>query len=95
VPNTDHDQAQLLSSEAALAKNAGRDLEALDLFGRAAELEGRALTQIPDGMQRTWGILAVSHAALLYKAHRYGDAERALREYLARRDLLPFAREQC
>src|SRR2546426_849089 len=85
MPNADHERAQVLSSQAALAKSAGRERE---------ELERIALAQIPDGMQRTWGIIAVSHAALLYKARLYSDAEQALRAYLARKDLLPFAREQ-
>lgn len=43
---------------------------------------------------RTWSILAVSHASLLYRARNFQDAELALYAYLAQRELQGFARRQ-
>ena len=53
------------------------------MFGEAAELEARALAQIPEDKLRTRGILAVSYVALLYKAGELDKAERASYELLA------------
>lgn len=94
MPNKDHERAQSLASDASLALQKGHEAEALDLYLRAAEFEQRALAAIAKTKKRTWNILAVSHASLLYKAQRYEDAEFVLYGYLARRDLLEFYRQQ-
>src|SRR5690606_22724562 len=92
--NKHHEEAQRLAEQASMALQNGQELQARMLYARAADLEEKALAGIAKSKRRTWSILAVSHASLLYKARRYDDAELALYGYLARRDLLDFARHQ-
>ena len=94
MPNRDHDRAQDIASRALIALQQGDESAAMDLYSRAAELEQTAIAALAKTKTRTWNILAVSHASLLYKARRFDDAELALYSYLARRDLLEFARHQ-
>lgn len=89
-----HDRAQTLASEASLALRAGRESEALELYARAAEYEEKAIEATPRTKTRTWNILAVSYASLLYKARLFEDAELVLHAFLAQRDLQAFARRQ-
>lgn len=93
-PNREHDAAQDLAQQALLALQKSQENDAINLYSRAAELEAKALAAIPRNKRRTWNILAVSHASLLYKARQFDEAELALHGYLARRDLLGFARHQ-
>lgn len=89
-----HSAAQDLSGRAALALREGHRKEAEDLFLKAADLEQRALAQVPPEKIRTRGILAVSLASLYFKAHDYAAAERVAAAFLAIPDLLEPARLQ-
>ncbi|MEP7013004.1 MAG: hypothetical protein ABJC13_22000 [Acidobacteriota bacterium] len=78
-----HDQAQELSARAELVRREGDRLAARDLFSQAAAFEGIALREIPSEKRRTRGILAVSYAALLFKAAEYEQAEAEICALLA------------
>jgi hypothetical protein len=94
MTDKNHDRAQKLASEASFALKEGREAEAVKLYARAAEYEQKALEALPRTKARTWNILAVSYASLLYKARLFEDAELVLYAFLAQRDLQTFARRQ-
>lgn len=83
MPNDAHNQAQELSIAAELALRAGDRPEAYRLYAEAAELEREAFTQLPADKPRSRGILAVSYAALLFKAKEYERAEAEIYRILA------------
>lgn len=56
--------------------------------------ERRALALVPRDQVRTWSVLAVSLASLLYKSEAFSDAERAITSLLESEALLPWAREE-
>jgi hypothetical protein len=89
-----HDTAQALASQAAVAARAGERSEALKLYSEAADLERRAFEEIPREKGRTRSILAVSFASMLYKAQRYSEAETALFRLLGESDITDAARVQ-
>jgi hypothetical protein len=72
-----HRRAEALASEAGLAANTGRTEDAGRLFSAAADLEFRALAELPPDRVRTRSVLAVSAVSLLYKAGRLDEAEMA------------------
>ncbi len=84
-----HREAQLFASRATLRVHEGDHGGAQELFSQAADLEIRALEGFSLAKRRTWGILAVSAAALLYKARRYAEAERLLAGALSHDELAP------
>lgn len=92
--NVAHTRAQGLSAEAAATLRAGDVAAARKLYAEAAVLEREALERIPSEKRRTWGAVAVSLAALLYKAKQLHEAELTLYALLANRELLPDARDQ-
>lgn len=94
MPMDRHSRAQELASRAALRLRDGDKTGARDLYSQAADLEVAALQATPAAKPRTWGILAVSASALLYKARRYADAETLLHSLLQHRDLSPDVRTQ-
>ncbi len=94
LPNRDHDQAQEISSAAARLLADGRRADAWAKFSAAADLELRALRHVAPEKRRTWGILAVSAAALLYKARRYDEAENAIYGFLTEREIQPETRRR-
>lgn len=73
---------------------AGNEAAAVMLYRQAAELERRDFEVTPADKPKTRGILAVSHASLLYKARLYGAAAAAVDGYLVMPELLPGARRQ-
>lgn len=87
-----HREAQDLAAQAGLLLRASEGERARELFAHAADLERQALDRIPEGEDRTRGILAVGHVALLYKARRYDDAERHAFAWLAQARLAGSAR---
>lgn len=91
--NKEHQQAQDLSARAALSLQESKIGEARRLFAEAAKLEKAALAKVPAEKARTRGILAVSVAALLYKAGVDG-AEGEIVSLLADTTLTPAARRQ-
>lgn len=90
APN-DHRHAQELSGEAAAALGRGEYAEALRLYREAAVYERRAFVAVPPAKVRTWCLLAVSAASLLYKGREFAEAERFLYLALSRPDLPPWA----
>ncbi len=91
--NPEHEQAQKLSSRAALLKGSNEE-EARRLFARAARMELQALGKIPTDKARTRGILSVSFAALLIKAEDYRAARKELPRLLEDASLSPSSRRQ-
>jgi len=81
--NPEHEQAQKLSSRAALLLQKSKKAEARRLFASAAKLEKEALAKVPSDKARTRGILSVSFAALLIKAEEYGKAQTELPRLMA------------
>lgn len=94
MPTREHEQAQEIAAAAGRLLVTGEVAEARRQYGLAADLELRAVDQVPREKRRTWGILAVSAAALLYKAHRHDEAENAIYSFLVQRDVPPSARQQ-
>lgn len=93
MASSEHDQAQELSVRAELACRAGDRATARELFRQAANLEGAALRLVPSDKRRTKGILAVSYAALLFKAADYDRTESEICALLAS-SLEPYHHEQ-
>jgi hypothetical protein len=89
-----HSKSQELSVAADLARKAGEQSQALDLFRHAAELETKALLEIEPGKLRTIGITYVSAASLWYKAFDYKKAEEIACRGLAEGILPDFACDQ-
>src|SRR5262245_57724175 len=87
MSSPEHQQAQDLAAQAGLLAQAGRGSEAVLLYQRAADWERKALQQIAPERVRTRGILAVSLAALLYKARALVEAETTICSFLAQSDL--------
>lgn len=83
MPNDAHNQAQELSIAAELALRAGDRPKAHRLYSEAAELEREAFALLPADKPRSRGILAVSYAALLFKATKYERAEAEIYRLLA------------
>ena len=94
MPNRAHEEAQEISATAAALFAQGRVADARVQFGAAADLELQALRHVPPDKRRTWGILAVSAAALLYKARRHDEAESAIYSFLVEPGIQPEARRQ-
>jgi len=92
--NPEHEQAQELSSRAALLLQKSKKAEARRLFARAARMEKQALAKIPSDKARTRGILSVSFAALLIKAENYREAREELPKLLEDATLSPSSRRQ-
>jgi hypothetical protein len=84
-----HNEAQRLSSKAALLLSGGERELAYELFSRAAVLEREALDQLPATKMRTRGILAVSFVSQLYKGKQYVAARTAVHQLLATPETLP------
>jgi hypothetical protein len=93
MPTAEHQKAQELSARAELARRRGDLEEARDFYAQAAELELAGLQLVPPGKARSRGILAVSYAALLFKAGLYDRAESAICGLLAG-DFAPPYRDQ-
>lgn len=87
----DHRRAQELASKATIAIAQGDRAGALLLYREAAVLERAAFAQIAPGKARTWCLLAISAASLLYKGRQFEEAERALYLMLSRPDLPAWA----
>jgi hypothetical protein len=93
MSNLEHQEAQELSSRAELARLGGKPEVARALYAQAADLELAGLQRLPADKPRSRGILAVSYAALLFKAGLYDRAEQAICGLLAA-DFSPPYRDQ-
>jgi len=90
-----HRESEFLAEEARAAHRDGDHHRAETLFGAAARQELDALNQISLEQQpRTFGITAVSCAALLYKARQAVEAERFAHSMLRHPGLPDFATNQ-
>lgn len=83
-----------IADEAQSALHAARVAEARRLFEEAASAEADAFQQTPPSKPRTRGILAVSAAALWYKAHAFKEAELSSHHALRSSTLPLFARKE-
>ena len=89
-----HESSERLASQAEMAVRENRQDEALALYARAADAEERAIADLDRSKTRTFGISAVSAAALYYKAHQLARAEQAAIRWLGFDRLPVFARDQ-
>ncbi|HYW10689.1 MAG TPA: hypothetical protein VE871_02000 [Longimicrobium sp.] len=90
----EHRQAEAYAAEASLLSQRGDVREAAELYRRAAVAERQALALVPRDQVRTWNVLAVSLASLLYKSEAFSEAERTMTSLLESEALLPWAREE-
>jgi tetratricopeptide (TPR) repeat protein len=91
---TEHRQAEAYAAEAELLSRRGDVREAAELYRQAASAERQALALVPRDQVRTWSVLAVSLASLLYKSEAFSEAERTIMSLLESEALLPWAREE-
>ena len=92
---TDHQTSEEAASEAHAARRRGDEALATALFAAAAKAELRALKYLSlEEKPRTFGITAVSAAALLYKAEQPREAEQLAHSILAQAGLPDFATDQ-
>ena len=91
---TEHRQAEAYAAEASLLFQRGEVREAAELYRRAASAERQALALVPRDQVRTWNVLAVSLASLLYKGQTLSEAETTINNLLGSEALLPWAREE-
>lgn len=78
MTGADHRKAMDLAQHAEVCMRRARVL-----YAEAAEFEARALVSVPADKPRTFGILAVSAAALWYKARGFDDASGVIEHALA------------
>lgn len=92
---TYHQTSEEAASEAHAARRRGEAERAAGLFADAAKAELQALEQLSAAEKpRTYGVTAVSAAALLCKAEQQQEAERFAHSMLAQPDLPDFATDQ-
>jgi hypothetical protein len=91
---TEHRQAEAYASRSGVACRRGDVREAAELYRRAASAERQALALVPRDQVRTWNVLAISLASLLYKSEAFSGAERTITSLLESEALLPWAREE-
>jgi hypothetical protein len=86
-----HSISERLAGEAENLLRAGDELAAKRLFAEAAAQEEAALLQLESSKVRTWGITAVSAAALWFKAGDFRSAEKVSYAALSNDELPRFA----
>lgn len=91
---TEHRQAEAYAAEASLLSRRGDLQEAMELYRRTASAERQALALVPRDQVRTWSVLAVSLASLLYKSEAFSEAEQTIMSLLESETLLPWARDE-
>ena len=92
---THHESSEAAASEAHAARRRGDEALANSLFEDAAKAELLALTYlIASEKPRTFGVTAVSAAALLYKAEQRKEAEQFAHSMLGQPGLPDFATDQ-
>jgi hypothetical protein len=89
-----HSESERFAAAAQLALNKGDPIAAKELFSKAAEAEARALAALGSDKPRTYGVTAVSAAALWYKAGELTEAERIARKAIEAHNLPEFAVDQ-
>ena len=92
---TDHQTSEEAASEAHAARRRGDEPLATSLFANAAKAELLALKHVSvTEKPRTFGVTAVSAAALLYKAEQPQEAEQFAHSILCQAGLPDFATDQ-
>ena len=92
---THHQTSEEAASEAHAARRRGDDTRATSLFAQAAQAELLALDHLSLAEKpRTFGVTAVSAAALLYKAEQPRAAEQLAHSMLGQSGLPDFATDQ-
>jgi hypothetical protein len=92
---TYHQTSEVAASEAHEARRRGDEALATSLFADAAKAERQALMHISVSEKpRTFGVTAVSAAALLYKAEQQQEAEQFAHSMLCQAGLPAFAIDQ-
>ncbi len=89
-----HQLSERLASDAADMRSSGRYADSVALYLQAADFELQALSQIDPAATRTLGIIAVSAAALLFKADAFYRAEAQAIASLNDNRLPPFAHSE-
>ena len=92
---THHQTSEEAASEAHAARRSGDEALAVSLFATAAKAELLALNDLNlEQKPRTFGVTAVSAAALLYKAEQRREAEQLAHSMLGQPGLPDFATDQ-
>ena len=92
---THHQTSEEAASEAHAARRSGDEALAVSLFAAAAKAELLALKDLNlEEKPRTFGVTAVSAAALLYKAEQRREAEQLAHSMLGQPGLPDFATDQ-
>jgi len=95
MPTAAHKRAEELAGRADLLARAGNHVAARELYRAAADAEQEAVLQFTaTDKPRTFSILAVSHASLLFKAKALELASQAPCRYLGESDLSARGRTQ-
>ncbi len=89
-----HRQAEILASDADVARYKGDRARARQLYGKAADAEVRAIEALDPSEQNTLGITAVSAVALYCKADQLTRAKETAYRLLALDNLPNFGRIQ-
>lgn len=92
--STRHSQSEKLASAAHLARQRGDLADAEANFVAAGRAEARALLALGADEPRTYGVTAVSAAALFFKGREFAEAEKIARVALKTHFLPDFAKEQ-
>jgi len=91
----DHEVAERLAAQAEMLLRQGDPAQARSLYGEAAAAEQRAAAAFAgQNKARTFNILAVSHASLLYKSNQIDLAEQWTCVYLAHPTLNAWGRSK-
>ena len=88
-----HRESEVLASRAQMVRNGDPD-KAAELSLEAAKLEEKAARLVPRHKRRTRSVLAVSAAALWFKARRPATARVFAREWLRRENATALEKER-
>ena len=89
-----HRESEDLASAAEMSLRLGNREKARDLYVLSARAEESALKKLHISQEKTYGITAVSAAALYFKAGQLDCAERIAKDSMAFNRLPEFARNQ-
>lgn len=92
--NDDHSMSEKLAAQAHLALQSGKQDDAVQLFVSAAEYETSALGKVNPQKARTFGVTAISAAALWFKAGEFSRTEQLAYRGLSNPNLPEFAVQQ-
>ena len=70
-----HRASEVAAAQATIAQNAGITSASLEWFRKAAELEQKALSDIPADKPRTRGVVAISASSLWLNSESHDEAK--------------------